>query len=48
MYGRLSDTDRLHGNSKIDWYSNAVIIALHNFQFTMAIHTGQYISFDIL
>ena len=46
MYGKLNGTDRLHGNSKIDYH--AVMIALDNFQFTMAIHTGQYISFDIL
>ena len=48
MHGRLNGTDRLHGNSKIDWYSNAVTIALDNFQFTMAIHIGQCISFDTL
>ena len=50
MHGRLSGTGRLHGNrsSGIASRVGTETIALDDFRFTMAIHTGQYASFDMI
>ena len=50
MHGRLSDTGRLHGNisSGVATRVGTETIALDNFQFPMAIYTGQYASFDMI
>ena len=47
MHGRLSGTGRLHGCEQYTRVGTETI-ALDDFQFTMAIHTGQYASFDTI
>ena len=47
MHGRLSGTGRLHDNKQIDWYTRVGTETI-NFRIVMAIHTGQYASFDII
>ena len=50
MYGRLSGTGRLHGIlDRVVYYRVGIeTIALDDFQFAMAIHTGQHASFDTI
>ena len=47
MHGRLTGTSILHGNRSSDMYTLVHIgeNALDDFQFTVAICTGQYASF---
>ena len=49
MHGRLSGTGRLHGNRSSGYYRvGTEAVALDKFRFTMAIHTGEYVSFDTI
>ena len=44
LHSRLSSTGRLHGNRLSSILLGTILLG--NFQFVMAIHTGQYTSYD--
>ena len=50
MHGRFSGTGRLHGSRSSGSYTRVgtEMIAIDDFEFAMAIHTGQYPSFDTI